>query len=379
MAQFPTKMAELGVDALVKAIRGEQVELLIDSGSRAGDQRQHGRVPVGQGGAGRRVGPCHPIAPNSCAMDRSRGIDVQFVETLVCSEPGRLHLEWPPAPRPAEGQGRVRPLQAGICGTDFQSSRASTPFLDYPRVMGHELAVEIVDAPDASVLAPGEVCVVNPYLSCGQCVACRNGKPNCCARISVLGVHQDGGMAELLSLPAANLIQRPASPPDQCATVELLAIGAHAVRRGAVSARDRVLVVGAGPIGLGVALFARHSGARSSSSTGRPTARRARARSPAWTRSRPMQAHWTPGFPMVQASTSCSTPRVARRPCKVASTMSRTAEARCWSAWSRSRSPSWTLTSTGRRCPSSEAETQRPRTFNASSPPTATVRSRLID
>jgi threonine dehydrogenase-like Zn-dependent dehydrogenase len=127
--------------------------------------------------------------------------------------------------------------------------------------MGHELAVEIVDAPDNSVLQPGEVCVVNPYLSCGQCGACRNGKPNCCVRISVLGVHQDGGMAELLSLPVGNLMPAPDLTPDECATVEFLAIGAHAVRRGSVSARDRVLVVGAGPIGLGVALFARQTGA----------------------------------------------------------------------------------------------------------------------
>jgi 2-desacetyl-2-hydroxyethyl bacteriochlorophyllide A dehydrogenase len=149
----------------------------------------------------------------------------------------------------------------GICGTDYHIFEGKHPFLKYPRVMGHELAVEIIDAPDNSVLQLGEVCVVNPYLSCGQCVACRNGKPNCCVRISVLGVHQDGGMAERLSVPAGNLMPAPGLTPDQCATVEFLAIGAHAVRRGGVSARDRVLVVGAGPIGLGVALFAQHSGA----------------------------------------------------------------------------------------------------------------------
>jgi 2-desacetyl-2-hydroxyethyl bacteriochlorophyllide A dehydrogenase len=127
--------------------------------------------------------------------------------------------------------------------------------------MGHELAVEVVEAPAGSELSRGEICVVNPYLSCGTCVACRNGKPNCCMKISVLGVHQDGGLAGMLSVPAGNVIHAQGLGADECASVEFLAIGAHAVRRGAVTSADRVLVVGAGPIGLGVALFAGLSGA----------------------------------------------------------------------------------------------------------------------
>ena len=103
--------------------------------------------------------------------------------------------------------------------------------------MGHELAVEVVEAPAGSGLAPGEICAVNPYLSCGTCIACRNGKPNCCVRIAVLGVHRDGGMTGLLSLPAENLVRAEGLSVDACATVEFLAIGAHAVRRGAVSGR----------------------------------------------------------------------------------------------------------------------------------------------
>jgi 2-desacetyl-2-hydroxyethyl bacteriochlorophyllide A dehydrogenase len=186
---------------------------------------------------------------------------VLTVDTLVCVEPGQLRLEHRPAPVRHADQALVRPLRVGICGTDYHIFEGSHPFLQYPRVMGHELAVEVVEAPDGSGLTPGEVCVVNPYLSCGQCNACRSGKPNCCVRISVLGVHQDGGMTGLLTLPAASLLRAPGLTADQCAAVEFLAIGAHAVRRGAVTGRDRALVVGAGPIGLGVALFARLSGA----------------------------------------------------------------------------------------------------------------------
>jgi 2-desacetyl-2-hydroxyethyl bacteriochlorophyllide A dehydrogenase len=185
---------------------------------------------------------------------------VEFVEALVCYEPGKLQIEQRPAPQFRKEHALVRPRRVGICGTDFHIFEGKHPFLKYPRVMGHELAVEIIDAPPGSGLSSGEVCVVNPYLSCGHCVACRSGNPNCCANISVLGVHQDGGMVRAFSVPVGNLIRADGLNADQSATVEFLAIGAHAVRRAAVTGRDRVLVVGAGPIGLGVALFARLAG-----------------------------------------------------------------------------------------------------------------------
>jgi 2-desacetyl-2-hydroxyethyl bacteriochlorophyllide A dehydrogenase len=182
------------------------------------------------------------------------------MHALVCRKPGVLELENRPAPSRGDGEVLVRPLRIGICGTDYHIYEGKHPFLEYPRVMGHELAVEVLEAPAGSRFDPGEVCVVNPYLSCGTCIACRAGKPNCCVRIAVLGVHRDGGMASLLSLPAANLMKAEGLSVDACATVEFLSIGAHAVRRSGVSAGRRGLVIGAGPIGLGVALFATISG-----------------------------------------------------------------------------------------------------------------------
>jgi threonine dehydrogenase-like Zn-dependent dehydrogenase len=94
------------------------------------------------------------------------------------------------------------------------------------------------------------------YLSCGDCVACRNGKPNCCVRIAVLGVHRDGGMCERISIPESNLYSANALSIDQAASIEFLAIGAHAVRRSALREGMKALVIGTGPIGLGVAIFA---------------------------------------------------------------------------------------------------------------------------
>jgi 2-desacetyl-2-hydroxyethyl bacteriochlorophyllide A dehydrogenase len=184
----------------------------------------------------------------------------QSVEALVCVEPGALRIERRPVATRAPGSALVRPCRVGICGTDYHIFEGKHPFLQYPRIMGHELAVEVLEAPDGADVRPGEICVVNPYLACGHCRACLRGKPNCCASLSVLGVHQDGGMAGLLCVPAGNLVPAEGLSPDACATVEFLSIGAHAVRRGAVTPDDRVLVVGAGPIGLGVAVFARLSG-----------------------------------------------------------------------------------------------------------------------
>lgn len=200
-------------------------------------------------------------APPDLSLHRSKVTEVQFNDALVCDEPGRLRLERRPIPALEAGSVLVRPRRIGVCGTDYHIYEGKHPFLQYPRVMGHELAVEVVEAPAGSGVAVGEIHAVNPYISCGTCIACRNGKPNCCVQIAVLGVHRDGGMTGFLSVPARNLLAVPGLTVDQAALVEFLAIGAHAVRRGNVGPADRALVVGAGPIGLGVALFARLAGA----------------------------------------------------------------------------------------------------------------------
>ncbi|MGV3652062.1 MAG: zinc-binding alcohol dehydrogenase family protein [Devosia sp.] len=183
------------------------------------------------------------------------------MRALVCAEPGQLAIAEGPLPARERDEVLVRVRRVGICGTDYHIFEGKHPFLAYPRVMGHELAAEVVEAPEGSTLAPGEAVIINPYLACGSCIACRKGSPNCCTKIAVLGVHTDGGMADYLVLPETNVISGNGLDLDQCAAVEFLAIGAHAVRRGGVGPGDRALVIGAGPIGLGAALFARLSGA----------------------------------------------------------------------------------------------------------------------
>lgn len=175
----------------------------------------------------------------------------------VCREPGSFVLEQRPRPETApEGHRLVDIAAIGICGTDFHIFEGKHPFLNYPRVIGHELSGHLADGPDA-----GQLVVVNPYLSCGSCRACRRGKPNCCSAIAVLGVHTDGGMCARIAVPEGNLYPAEGLTPVEAAMVEFLAIGAHAVARSGCGAGDRVMVTGAGPIGLGTALFARIAGA----------------------------------------------------------------------------------------------------------------------
>ncbi|MBD8548941.1 zinc-binding alcohol dehydrogenase family protein [Sphingomonas sp. CFBP 8760] len=184
------------------------------------------------------------------------------MKTIVCEQP--LHLAVHDRPMPLRGPGEVlvRIRRVGVCGTDYHIFGGNQPYLNYPRVMGHELAGTVEEADADAALVPGDVVTILPYLSCGKCVACQRGKPNCCTRLEVLGVHRDGGMAEYFSVPRAAVIPVNDLSLDQAAMVEFLAIGAHAVRRAGVMADARTLVVGAGPIGVATALFARHEGAR---------------------------------------------------------------------------------------------------------------------
>ncbi len=185
------------------------------------------------------------------------------MRTVVLEEPGRLMAADTPEPGPPPpGIALVRVRRIGVCGTDFHAWHGRQPFFTFPRILGHELGVEVVEVgAGTSGVAAGDRCAVEPYLNCGSCTACRRGRGNCCERMRVLGVHVDGGMRELLHVPAAKLHPSRVLDLDTLALVETLSVGAHAVGRGQPGDADRVLVIGAGPIGLSVAAFASERGA----------------------------------------------------------------------------------------------------------------------
>ena len=182
---------------------------------------------------------------------------------IVCQEPGTFLLKQKEAPIRKENEALLRIKKVGICGTDLHAYSGNQAFFTYPRILGHELASEIVEiGENERGLKAGDKVVIMPYVSCGKCIACRNGKTNCCTNISVLGVHSDGGMQEYITvrqdllLPANNLSD------DQMAIVEPLAIGAHAIGRANVQKGETVVVVGCGPIGIGMVKLAQIAGAK---------------------------------------------------------------------------------------------------------------------
>jgi 2-desacetyl-2-hydroxyethyl bacteriochlorophyllide A dehydrogenase len=185
------------------------------------------------------------------------------MKTLVLQEPGRFEMTDTAEPSAEAGHALVRVHRVGICGTDLHAFHGRQPFFDYPRVLGHELGVEIVEVGSNDLgLSVGDHCAVEPYLECGTCIACRRGRTNCCSSLEVLGVHTDGGLREIISVPVSKLHKSDTLALDQLALVETLGIGHHAVGRADIEPGENVLIIGAGPIGLTVALFADEAGGR---------------------------------------------------------------------------------------------------------------------
>jgi len=183
------------------------------------------------------------------------------MKALICTTPHQFDYADIEQPKVSAGETLLKIERIGICGTDLHAYEGTQPFFSYPRILGHELAATIVET-DAPGFAVGEAVTFIPYFNCGTCIACRMGKPNCCASIKVCGVHVNGGMREYLSVPSYSLVHGDGLSFDELALVEPLAIGAHGVRRAGVGQDEYVLVVGAGPIGLGSMEFARIAGGK---------------------------------------------------------------------------------------------------------------------
>ena len=182
------------------------------------------------------------------------------MKAIVCQQPGLFEYIEMEKPVIQPGHAILKVKRIGICGTDLHAFEGTQPYFSYPRILGHELGCEIVQVDADTGFEVGERVTLIPYFHCGECIACRNGLPNCCAAINVFGVHVDGGMRDFISVPTSALLHGGDMSFDELALVEPLAIGAHGIRRAGVRAGEFVLVVGAGPIGLGIMEFGRIAG-----------------------------------------------------------------------------------------------------------------------
>ena len=183
------------------------------------------------------------------------------------TKPGEFAFEDRPKPVPQNDEILFKVLQTGVCGTDLHAFGGTQPLFSYPRVVGHELALQVAEIPASAKSAAGDIkegdiVSLLPHLRCGTCITCRNGKTNCCTTLKVLGVHVDGGMQEYISHPAFYAVPAAKVKPQQIALVECFAIGFHSARRANPAQGEAALVVGAGPIGIGVIHGLKERGAK---------------------------------------------------------------------------------------------------------------------
>ncbi len=172
-------------------------------------------------------------------------------------------IDVPEPPAPGPGDAVVRIHRVGVCGTDYSGYLGKMPFFSYPRIPGHELGVEVVAVgPGVTQVKPGDRAAIEPYINCQTCYSCTRGHTNCCENHKTLGVHIDGGLQPLFTIPARKLHVSAKLTFEQLALVETLGIGLHAINRANPKPEETVLVIGAGPIGLSVIEFAKLAGSR---------------------------------------------------------------------------------------------------------------------
>jgi 2-desacetyl-2-hydroxyethyl bacteriochlorophyllide A dehydrogenase len=184
-----------------------------------------------------------------------------MMQILTCETPGSLKYSEANKPELIQGKSLLKIQYIGICGTDYHAFEGTQPYFTYPRILGHEISARVEETGEESGLEIGELVTISPYYYCGNCIACRMRKTNCCAEMKVCGVHIDGAMQEYFLVPNSAIIKGNGLSAEELVLVEPLAIGAHGISRAGITQGEFVLVMGAGPIGLGTINFALIAGA----------------------------------------------------------------------------------------------------------------------
>ena len=184
------------------------------------------------------------------------------MKAICIEEPGKVVVKDIDKPVRKPGEALLKMLYGGICGSDLGSYRGANAYVSYPRVPGHELAAEIVEIDENDKgLKPGMIVTCNPYFNCGSCYSCRRGLVNACTDNQTMGVQREGGFAEYITMPIERIYDGKGLPAKTLALIEPFCISWHGVSRADVKAGERVLVVGAGTIGVLAAVAAKAKGA----------------------------------------------------------------------------------------------------------------------
>lgn len=185
------------------------------------------------------------------------------MKAIQITKPFEVKLIEKEMPVPREGEALLRVLYCGICGADVASFTGNQPFTTYPRIPGHEFSAQIVSVPENDRgLKKGDIITCNPYFNCGECYACRRGLVNACHDNQTMGVQRDGSFQEYITMPLDRLIDGKGLSAKELALIEPFSISAHALSRAAIQKGDKLLIIGAGPIGLFALLRAKSLGAK---------------------------------------------------------------------------------------------------------------------
>ena len=162
-----------------------------------------------------------------------------------------INIEKPSAP--ANGEVLLRLSHVGFCGSDINTFMGRNTMALNPVIPGHEIGavIEAVGEDVPETLRPGMTVTCNPYTNCGKCASCRNGRVNACQHNETLGVQRNGAMREYITLPWQKIIPAGSLTPKECALVEPMSVGFHAVDRSQVTDIDAIMVIGCGMVGMG--------------------------------------------------------------------------------------------------------------------------------
>jgi 2-desacetyl-2-hydroxyethyl bacteriochlorophyllide A dehydrogenase len=186
------------------------------------------------------------------------------MKALVITEIGKTEIQEVEKPTVKPGEVLVKVGMVGFCGGDMNSFKGLFPLQEYPNILGHEVGGTIVEVGSdvPSTIKIGTKVCVYPYQNCGECVACRKGRPNCCKTNKTMGVRRPGAMTRYIAVPFQDVFQSEKLTLRELALAEPLTVGFHAVSRGRVTSEDTVVVIGCGIVGLGAVASAVDSGAK---------------------------------------------------------------------------------------------------------------------